>query len=69
MQEEKSTTSGLKRTLSEGFEKDGQTVKREGKRPKVERQELEAKLEFKFTAKAGGHHKLEKVCTSIYAGV
>uniref|UniRef100_A0A8C2WIT0 Activating transcription factor 7 interacting protein n=1 Tax=Cyclopterus lumpus TaxID=8103 RepID=A0A8C2WIT0_CYCLU len=63
--EEKGTTSGLKRTLSEGFEKDGQTVKREGKRPKVERQELEAKLEFKFTAKAGGHHKLEKIVQQL----
>ncbi|XP_034387916.1 activating transcription factor 7-interacting protein 1 isoform X2 [Cyclopterus lumpus] len=65
VQEEKGTTSGLKRTLSEGFEKDGQTVKREGKRPKVERQELEAKLEFKFTAKAGGHHKLEKIVQQL----
>lgn len=65
MQEEKSSTSGLKRTLSEGFEKDGQTIKREGKRPKVERQELEAQLELKFTAKAGSHHKLEKVCMQL----
>ncbi|XP_068583020.1 activating transcription factor 7-interacting protein 1 isoform X2 [Cebidichthys violaceus] len=61
VQEEKGSTSGLKRTLSEGFEKDGQTIKREGKRPKVERQELEAQLEFKFTAKAGDPHKLEKI--------
>lgn len=57
--------SGLKRTLSEGYEKDGETVKREGKRPKVEREELETRLEFKITAKAGGHHKLEKVCMQL----
>ncbi|KAM6942080.1 activating transcription factor 7-interacting protein 1 isoform 3-T4 [Lycodopsis pacificus] len=61
VQEEKGSTSGLKRTLSEGFEKDGQPIKREGKRPKVERQELEAQLEFKFTTKAGDPHKLEKI--------
>ena len=61
MQEDKGSTSGLKRTLSEGTEKDGQTVKREGKRPKVEQEELEAQLELKITAKAGSHHKLEKV--------
>ncbi|XP_068448051.1 activating transcription factor 7-interacting protein 1 [Clinocottus analis] len=65
VQEDKGATSGLKRTLSEGFDKDGQTVKREGKRPKVERQELEAKLEFKFTAKAGGHHKFEKIVQQL----
>ncbi|XP_063739496.1 activating transcription factor 7-interacting protein 1 [Eleginops maclovinus] len=61
VQEEKGSTSGLKRTLSEGSTNDGQSVKREGKRPKVEREELEAKLEFKFTTKAGSHHKLEKI--------
>ncbi|KAL6110127.1 atf7ip [Pungitius sinensis] len=64
-QEEKGSTSGLKRTLSEGFEKDGQTVKREGKRPKVDCQELEAQLEFKFTTKAGGHNKLEKIVQQL----
>ena len=62
-QAEKSSTSGLKRTLSEG-EKDGLTVKREGKRPKVQHEELEAQLELKITAKAGSHHKLEKVCVA-----
>lgn len=63
MQEEKGSTSGLKRTLSEGSQNDVEAVKREGKRPKVEREELEAQLEFKFTTKAGSHDKLEKVCT------
>ncbi|XP_051242438.1 activating transcription factor 7-interacting protein 1 isoform X2 [Dicentrarchus labrax] len=65
VQEEKGSTSGLKRTLSEGYEKDGQTVKREGKRPKVEREELEAQLELKITAKAGSHHKLEKIVQQL----
>ncbi|XP_028451625.1 activating transcription factor 7-interacting protein 1 isoform X2 [Perca flavescens] len=65
VQEEKGSTSGLKRTLSEGSEKDCQTVKREGKRPKVEREELEAQLELKFTAKAGAHHKLEKMVQQL----
>lgn len=61
MQEDKGSTSGLKRTLSEGNDKEEQTIKREGKRPKVESEELEAQLELKITAKAGSHHKLEKV--------
>ncbi|XP_069023222.1 activating transcription factor 7-interacting protein 1 isoform X2 [Embiotoca jacksoni] len=65
VQEEKSSASGLKRTLSEGYEKDGQTVQRDGKRPKVEREELEAQLEVKITAKAGSHHKLEKIVQQL----
>ncbi|XP_074521228.1 activating transcription factor 7-interacting protein 1 isoform X2 [Halichoeres trimaculatus] len=64
-QEEKGSTSGLKRTLSEGSEKDGPAVKREGKRPKVEREELEAQLELKITANAGSHHKLEKIVQQL----
>lgn len=62
VQENKGTTPGLKRTLSEGYENNEQTIKRELKRPKVESEELEAQLELKITAKAGTHHKLEKVC-------
>lgn len=65
VQEDKGSTSGLKRTLSEGSEKDGETLKREGKRPKVEREELEAQLELKITAKAGSHHKLEKIVQQL----
>ncbi|XP_010778154.1 activating transcription factor 7-interacting protein 1 isoform X2 [Notothenia coriiceps] len=61
VQEEKGSTSGLKRTLSEGSQNDVEAVKREGKKPKVEREELEAQLEFKFTTKAGSHNKLEKI--------
>ncbi|XP_028998148.1 activating transcription factor 7-interacting protein 1 isoform X2 [Betta splendens] len=64
VQEEKGSTSGIKRTLSEGFEKE-QTVRREGKRPKMEREELEAQLELKITAKAGGHHKLGKIVQQL----
>ncbi|XP_041789366.1 activating transcription factor 7-interacting protein 1 isoform X2 [Chelmon rostratus] len=65
VQEDKGSTSGLKRTLSEGYEKGGQTVKREGKRPKLEREELEAQLELKITAEAGSHHKLEKIVQQL----
>uniref|UniRef100_A0A3Q1GXN5 Fibronectin type-III domain-containing protein n=1 Tax=Anabas testudineus TaxID=64144 RepID=A0A3Q1GXN5_ANATE len=65
VQEEKGSTSGLKRTLSEGFEKDAQTLKKEGKRPKMEREELEAQLELKITAKAGSHHKLGKIVQQL----
>ncbi|KAM9362864.1 activating transcription factor 7-interacting protein 1 isoform 2-T3 [Symphorus nematophorus] len=65
VQEDKGSTSGLKRTLSEGYEQDGQSIKREGKRPKVERGDLEAELEVKITAKAGSHHKLEKIVQQL----
>ncbi|KAM3864752.1 activating transcription factor 7-interacting protein 1-like [Diretmus argenteus] len=60
--EEKCSTSGMKRTLSEGFEKDEQTVQRDVKRPKVE---LEAQLELKITAKASSRLKLEKVVQQL----
>lgn len=61
-EKEKVSSPGLKRTLSEGNENDEPATKRELKRAKVEREELEAELELKITAKAGSHHKLEKVC-------
>lgn len=51
--------------MSEGNgndEKDEANTKRELKRPKMQNDELEAKLELKITAKAGAHPKLEKVC-------
>ncbi|KAI9545675.1 hypothetical protein NQZ68_034445, partial [Dissostichus eleginoides] len=67
VQEEKGSTSGLKRTLSEGSQNDVEAVKYEGKRPKVEREELEAQLEFKFTTEAGSHHKLEKTVQQLVA--
>lgn len=65
VKEERSSTSGLKRTLSEGSEKDGKTVKIEGKRPKMDREELEAQLELKITTKAGSHHKLGKIVQQL----
>ncbi|KAM3843277.1 uncharacterized protein ACN63O_021374 [Diretmus argenteus] len=54
--EEKCSTSGLKRTLSE-------TMQRDVKRPKVDVLELEA--ERKITAKASSHLKLEKVVQQL----
>ncbi|XP_049577013.1 activating transcription factor 7-interacting protein 1 isoform X2 [Syngnathus scovelli] len=62
---EKNCSSGIKRTLSEGFDKEGQTIKRDGKRPKMDQGELEAQLELKITAKAGSHHKLEKIVQQL----
>lgn len=61
---DKGAVPGLKRTLSEGNgdnEKDGADAKSDTKRPKMQNEELEAKLELKITAKAGAHPKLEKV--------
>ncbi|XP_071392787.1 activating transcription factor 7-interacting protein 1 [Centroberyx affinis] len=63
--QEKGSTSGLKRTLSEGSEKDGKTVERDGKRPKVDGVELEAQLELKITAKGSSRLKLEKVVQQL----
>ncbi|XP_072318405.1 activating transcription factor 7-interacting protein 1 [Eucyclogobius newberryi] len=64
VKEEKRST-GLKRTLSEGFEPNGPRINREVKRPKMESQEYEAQLELKITAKAGNHHKLEKIVQKL----
>lgn len=64
VQKDKGAVPGLKRTLSEGNgdnEKDGAEAKSDTKRPKMQNEELEAKLELKITAKAGAHPKLEKV--------
>ncbi|XP_077381697.1 activating transcription factor 7-interacting protein 1 isoform X2 [Festucalex cinctus] len=63
--EEKNCTSGIKRTLSEGFDKEAQAIKREEKRPKLDQGELEAQLELKITAKAGSHPKLEQIVQQI----
>lgn len=59
------STSGLKRTLSDGFEPSGPGISRQVKRPKMEREEFEAQLELKITAKAGNHHKLEKIVQKL----
>ncbi|XP_055762951.1 activating transcription factor 7-interacting protein 1 isoform X2 [Salvelinus fontinalis] len=61
VKEEKSSSSGQKRPLLEGDEKDGGKVERDGKRQKVQGVELEAQLELKITAKGGSRLKLEKV--------
>ncbi|KAM8841870.1 activating transcription factor 7-interacting protein 1 [Synchiropus picturatus] len=61
--DDKSSLSGIKRTLSEGHENES-TVKRDGKRPKMER-ELEAELEVKITTKASDHRKLEKIVQQL----
>ncbi|XP_077575240.1 activating transcription factor 7-interacting protein 1 isoform X3 [Stigmatopora nigra] len=63
--EETNCSAGIKRTLSEGYDKEGQTVEREGKRLKMHQGELEAELELKITAKAGSHHKLEKIVQQL----
>uniref|UniRef100_A0A672F615 Activating transcription factor 7 interacting protein n=1 Tax=Salarias fasciatus TaxID=181472 RepID=A0A672F615_SALFA len=60
------SNTGLKRTLSEGYEKDEPSVKKEGKKMKMDQQdELEAQLEVKITAKAGSHPKLEKIVQQL----
>eukprot|EP00063_Salmo_salar_P011313 XP_013986148.1 PREDICTED: activating transcription factor 7-interacting protein 1-like isoform X2 [Salmo salar] len=61
VKEEKSSSSGQKRPLLAGDEKDGGKVERDGKRQKVQGVELEAQLELKITAKGGSRLKLEKV--------
>lgn len=59
------SSSGLKRTLSDGFEPSGPGISREIKRPKVESEEFEAQLELKITAKAGNYQKLEKIVQKL----
>ncbi|KAF7665088.1 hypothetical protein LDENG_00154510 [Lucifuga dentata] len=63
--QEKCSTSGLKRTLSEGYEKGEQTTERDEKKPKMEGVELEAQWELKITAKASSRHKLEKIVQQL----
>ncbi|XP_056135889.1 activating transcription factor 7-interacting protein 1 isoform X2 [Lampris incognitus] len=63
--QEKSSTSGLKRTLSEGDEKNKPNIERDVKRPKVEGMALEAQLELKITAKAGSRLKVEKIVQQL----
>lgn len=62
---EESVSSGLKRTLSDGFEPNGPGISRETKRPKMETEEFEAQLELKITAKAANHHKLEMIVQKL----
>ncbi|XP_035262388.1 activating transcription factor 7-interacting protein 1 isoform X3 [Anguilla anguilla] len=64
-----STLSGKKRTLCADLEMDreneGEEVVREGKRQKVEGEELEAQLELKIRADTSSRHKLEKVVQQL----
>uniref|UniRef100_A0AAV2LJ34 Fibronectin type-III domain-containing protein n=1 Tax=Knipowitschia caucasica TaxID=637954 RepID=A0AAV2LJ34_KNICA len=62
---EEKVSTGLKRTLSEGFEPKGPCISRDFKRPKMDSEEFEAELELKITAKAGKHHKLEQIVQKI----
>lgn len=59
-----SSPAGTKRSLSEEKDEDDEEIKaeRDGKRARLEGEELEAQLELKITANAGSRHKLEKVC-------
>lgn len=58
-----STSVGIKRSLSEGKEENDKEIKteRDGKRARLDGEELEAQLELKITANGGSRHKLEKV--------
>uniref|UniRef100_A0A3P8XEQ4 Fibronectin type-III domain-containing protein n=2 Tax=Esox lucius TaxID=8010 RepID=A0A3P8XEQ4_ESOLU len=60
VKEENGSSSGQKRPLSDGDEKDGVKVERDGKRQRVQGVELEAQLELKITANSGSRQKLEK---------
>ncbi|KAL1005836.1 hypothetical protein UPYG_G00064570 [Umbra pygmaea] len=60
LKEDNSSSSGQKRPLTEGDEKDGAKPEREGKRQRVQGVELEAQLELKITANSGCRQKLEK---------
>lgn len=63
-----SASAGTKRSLSEEKEEDDKEIKdqRDGKRARLDGEELEAQLELKITANAGSRHKLEKVCYTSY---
>jgi len=58
-----SSPAGTKRALSEEQDEDDKEIQeRDGKRARLEGEELEAQLELKITGNAGNRHKLEKVC-------
>lgn len=61
-------SAGTKRSLSEEKDEDDNEIKdeRDGKRARLDGEELEAQLELKITANAGSRHKLEKVCYTSY---
>ncbi len=61
-------SAGTKRSLSEAKDEDDLEIKdkREGKRARLDGEELEAQIELKITANAGSRDKLEKVCYISY---
>ncbi|XP_056589009.1 activating transcription factor 7-interacting protein 1 isoform X1 [Triplophysa dalaica] len=62
-----STSVGTKRSLSEGKEENDNEIKteRDGKRARLDGEELEAQLELKITANGGSRHKLEKMVQQL----
>uniref|UniRef100_A0A9J7Z4R5 Activating transcription factor 7 interacting protein n=1 Tax=Cyprinus carpio carpio TaxID=630221 RepID=A0A9J7Z4R5_CYPCA len=62
-----SASAGTKRSLSEEKEEDDKEIKdqRDGKRARLDGEELEAQLELKITANAGSRHKLEKMVQQL----
>ncbi|XP_051558390.1 activating transcription factor 7-interacting protein 1 isoform X3 [Myxocyprinus asiaticus] len=62
-----STPAGTKRSLSEEKDDDDKDIEeeREGKRARLDGDELEAQLELKITANAGSRHKLEKMVQQL----
>ncbi|XP_058654068.1 activating transcription factor 7-interacting protein 1 isoform X2 [Onychostoma macrolepis] len=62
-----SASAGTKRSLSEEKDEDDKEIKdeRDGKRARLDGEELEAQLELKITANAGSRHKLEKMVQQL----
>uniref|UniRef100_A0A671NZV1 Activating transcription factor 7-interacting protein 1-like n=1 Tax=Sinocyclocheilus anshuiensis TaxID=1608454 RepID=A0A671NZV1_9TELE len=62
-----SPPAGTKRSLSEEKDEDDKEIEeeRDGKRARLEGEELEAQLELKITASAGSRHKLEKMVQQL----
>ncbi|KAK2909154.1 hypothetical protein Q8A67_004991 [Cirrhinus molitorella] len=62
-----SPPAGTKRSLSEEKDEDENELKeeRDGKRARLEGEELEAQLELKITANGGNRHKLEKMVQQL----
>ncbi|XP_051983324.1 activating transcription factor 7-interacting protein 1-like [Xyrauchen texanus] len=62
-----STPAGTKRSLSQEKDDDDKEIEeeRDGKRARLDGEELEAQLELKITASAGSRHKLEKMVQQL----
>ncbi|TRY92641.1 hypothetical protein DNTS_007696 [Danionella cerebrum] len=59
--------TGTKRSLSDGKDEDGKDIEeeRDGKRARLDGEELEAQLELKITTETGSRHKLEKMVQKL----